>query len=110
MATVLLHRKHLRPPSYIRLDANPHHREPREILTKIGVLHLPQSKRFAHPFSFIQVPLVKIGSEDISEAECTDYEKQLGYVLDIRAGNSSTFSWNRRKLLDVSNLPEQATP
>lgn len=110
MATVLLHRKHLRPPSYVRLDANPHHRQPRETLTKIGVLHLPHSKGIAHPSSFIQVPLVKIGSEGISEAECTEYEKQLGYIPDIRACYPSTFSWNRRKLLDVSDLPHEAIP
>ena len=109
MATVLLHRKHLRPPSYARLDSKPHHRQP-VTPTKIGVLHLPHNKGVEHPASYIQVPLVKIGSKDISEAECTDYEKQLGYIPDIRGCNGYTFSWNHRKLLDVSDEPEHAIP
>ncbi len=106
MATLLLHRKHLRPPSYARLDSKPRHRQP-VTPTRIGVLHLPHSKGAEHPTSLIQVPLIKIGSEDISEAECTDYEKQLGYIPDLRGYD---FSWNHRKLLDVSEKPEYAEP
>ena len=44
------------------------------------------------------------------EADCTDYEKQLGYIPLVQDFKDYTFGWYWRKLLAISYPPEAGMP
>ena len=86
------------PSKYLQVNNPSKHLKPRPL----EVVHIPIDVLRGEPFARLEkVGLINIGDGGIPENKCNDFEKELGWIPELRSFKN--FSWTHRSLLGISN-------